>query len=456
MASNMNEVGMSGLNQSGGMVTEEYLPRLQGRKGLETYIEMKDDPVCGAILFAIDMLIRQVEWPVQQEKEDERKEFIEQARDDLSSSWNDVISEILSMLWAGWSFFEIVYKLRQGEQPETSKTPTSQFNDGKVGWRKFAVRAQESIDKWQFDEQGGLQAFVQRPAPDYRERVIPILKGLLFRPNVYKGNPEGRSIFRSGYRPWYFKKRIEQIEAIGIERDLAGLPVAFVDPMIMRDDADQQSKAIYQSIKELVTKIKRDEMEGVVFPMALDPNGNKLYDFQLMNSGGARQYDTGAIIQRKNQEIAMTVLADFILLGHENVGSFALSADKTELFAVALMSWVNMIAAVLNDFAIPRLLRLNGMSTIDPPKFAPSEVETPPLSEIGTLISTLAGAGMPLFPDDELEAHIRRLAKFPEKPKGDKAAEAEQAAADQRNQGDPEAEQKRQMLRDQIEQDRGA
>jgi hypothetical protein len=34
----------------------------------------------------------------------------------------------------------------------------------------------------------------------------------------------------------------------------------------------------------------------------------------------------------------MTVLADFVLLGHQQVGSFALSSDKTKLFSMAVGS----------------------------------------------------------------------------------------------------------------------
>ena len=55
--------------------------------------------------------------------------------------------------------------------------------------------------------------------------TIPMSKALLFRTKSRKNNPEGRSILRNAYRSWYFKRRIQEIEGIGIERDLAGLPV---------------------------------------------------------------------------------------------------------------------------------------------------------------------------------------------------------------------------------------
>ena len=52
------------------------------------------------------------------------------------------------------------------------------------------------------------------------------------------------------------------------------------------------------------------------------------------------------------------------------------------------------------------------------------DIETPPLGDLGNYIQVLAGAGVPLFPDDNLENYLRGLASLPEKresAKGDMA-----------------------------------
>ena len=82
--------------------------------------------------------------------------------------------------------------------------------------------------RWIFDTSGGVQGIVQLAPPYYQNVTLPIEKCLLFRTTTVKGNPEGRSMLRNAYRPWYMKKRIEEFEAIGVERDLAGLPVGKV------------------------------------------------------------------------------------------------------------------------------------------------------------------------------------------------------------------------------------
>lgn len=414
-----NEIGSTGLSRSNdGQISEEFLPNLQGRKAIEAFKEMSEnDPVVGGVLFAIVMLVRGVEWFAEENSEsdnaEEEAKFLQECMDDMSHSWAEHVTEVFTMLPYGWSFFEVVYKQRQGDRGEGGDS--SSFDDGRIGWRKFAIRAQESLDRWEFGEDGGMQALVQTPAPDYKERVIPVEKGLLFRTTSVKGNPEGRSALRNAYRPWYYKKHAEEQEAVGIERDLAGIPFAEVDADILRDDASDAQKALLNEIKKIVQNIKRNKMEGVVWPLVYDENGNQLYRLSLMAGGGTRQYNTSEIIQRYNQHIAMTMLGDFILLGHEKVGSFALSSDKTDLFAVAIGAYLDMMQAVYNQYAVPRLLRLNGMPTKNPPRIKHKDIEDQPLDSLVNYLQGLAGLGVQLFPDDQLEKHLRELASLPEK-----------------------------------------
>jgi hypothetical protein len=426
--SNFSEVGTSGLNRYAGYVTEEeFIPQLAGKEAIRTFKQMRDnDPIIGAWLFVMDNLMRQVDWRVDpagdSSEQIEDAEFVDSCREDMSGTWADVISEIISMFEYGWSFLETVYKRRLGPDEE-DPTKNSRFNDSKIGWRKMSLRAQETLDRWKFDDDGGIQALIQRPPPDYKDREILIKRGLLFRTTTRKNNPEGRSLLRNAYRPWYYKQRIEEVEGVGIERDLAGLPMATVDPEILSPNASVEQKAMLDGIKAIVTGVRRDKLEGVVFPRAYDEDGNLIYEFSLLSSGGARQFDTSGIIERKNREIAMTVLADFILLGHEAVGSFALSSDKTSLFATAITSFLDSITDVFNRYAIPRLLALNGMDIKDPPKLAHGEITQPDLAIIGTFISALSTAGFPLFPDPKLQGWLRQIAKMPEMDEEDEPTE---------------------------------
>lgn len=730
-----SEVGRTGLKRWGGRIHEEFLPELSGMNAIRVYREMREnDPVVGAILFAIEMLMRQVSWrvdPVSQNNADlEAAEFLESCLEDMSQTWGDTISEILSFLVYGWSFHETVYKRRLGESRDPTKN--SKHKDGRIGWRKLPIRAQETLMEWEFDESGGVQAMRQQPPPDFITRTIPMDKALLFRTRTEKGNPEGRSILRNAYRCfssdtelltergwkfvgdittsdrlatlhpetgcveyqkpvavweydydgelihaysrfvdqlvtpnhrmwvrrdhkanfefieasdcpksvsfsasgqwaasdastvkvgdydipvslwspflgfwlseghtwsdgvrhetgitqnegpvadeirrlvsqlpwscfeqkdgkkvrwtftrrdihdhlapfgkqqtrhvplyvfewsssqikellrayadgdgtvigdtadgyrgtqviytssknmaddlmhlillaglrpavrwqdgtgfgegvwvvtagkpfsnmrakwgrkrytgkvycpstnngivytrrngkcswsgncWYFKRRIEEIEGIGIERDLAGLPVLTPpDNLNIWDDSDPEMVRLRREAEEMVQGVRRDQMEGVV-----KPNG---WEFSLLSTGGRRQIDVGAVIERYDRRIAMTVLADFILLGHEKVGSFALASSKTDLFGVALGAWLDSIAAVFNRYAIPRLFALNpGLPQEYLPQLKHGDIESPDLKELGAFIKDMTGVGV-IIPDPELESYVRQVAHLPER-----------------------------------------
>ncbi len=411
------EIGSSGLVQYGGRVEEDFLKQLQGRRGYAIYREMAENhPVIGGILSAIEMLFRSVDWTVQPADPDDQRavdeaEFVAGCLNDMSISWQDTVNTILTMLTYGFSFNEIVYKRRQGHKDDGT---SSKFDDNRIGWRKLPLRAHDTVYEWKFDKNGGIEGMTQmNPLAGTGPVFIPIEKALLFRTTTKLNNPKGRSVLRSAYTSWYYQKRIQTIEAIGIERDLAGLPVAFVPPQLLSDNATSQETAALTEIKRIVRNIRRDEQEGLVFPLAYDPETKqKAYDIQLLTSGGRRQFDTNEIINRYDQRIAMSVLADFIMLGHERVGTQALSVSKIELFMDSIEAWLTGIADVFNSYGIPRLMKLNGVADELIPKLHYSAPRDPDIGILGDYVSKLTASGA-MLPDDSLSDYLRELAGLP-------------------------------------------
>lgn len=412
----LEEFGSTGLQRFGGYVYEEFLKDLRGTRAIKIYREMSDnDPTIGAMLFAIKMLIRQVDWPVESFSEDPadeaNAEFLEQCFEDMDQPWTDTVAEILSMLTYGWSWHELVYKIRGGQNLNPSYD--SRFSDGRIGWRKMPIRSQDTLWQWEFGPNGEILAMLQNAPPDYKVRRIPLEKALLFRTETTKNNPEGRSILRNAYRPWYIKKHVENMEAIGVERDLAGLPVAWVPPDYLEPDAPLERKQVYEQIKKIVTNIKRDEQEGIVFPQLFDEHGNKAFDLTLLSTGGRRQFDTTTIVNRYKMDIFSTALADFLMLGHTKTGTFSLASSRTELFATAVGAWMDSVVEVMNRIAIPRLFELNGLPLDRLPKLAHGDIESVDTAELGQFITNLAAAGAPLFPNPELEKYLLNQAGLP-------------------------------------------
>lgn len=431
MSNDSKEIGRVGQRRYGGIFYEEFLSELRGRKGAEVFTEMSNnDETIGAILFAIEMLVRQASWNVEPggstAKDREAAEFVKSCMDDMQQTWIDTISEILSFLTYGWSFHEIVYKRRMGRTKDNRTS--SKYDDGLIGWMKLPIRSQETLYQWEYDDQDNLIGMTQMPTPDFGLITIPMNKAMLFRTRSRKDNPEGRSILRTAYRSWYFKRRIQEIEGIGIERDLAGLPVITTpEGMDIWDKDDEDMNAIRTGLEAMVKNIRRDSTEGLVLPFG--------YTFELTSTGGSRQFDTNSIIARYDTKISQTVLADFIQLGHESVGSFALSSDKTNLFSMAICAFLDIICQTFNSQGIPALIDINGdhfAGVTDYPRLTHGDIEDVDLATVATFIKDMTSIGV-IIPDESLEDYVRQLGKLPKRTTDTVPMEARRAAQQQGN-----------------------
>ena len=415
------ELGYTGLDYSGGRVHNDILFKLQGTRGMKIWREMSDnDDTIGSVLYTIDTLIRQLKWkikPFSESKDDLAKaKFLDQALHDMSDTWGETLSSILSFLPFGFSYHEIVYKRSIGPN-EKAASKHSKYTDGLVGWRKLPIRDQVSITDgdWVFSDEGVITGAIQRGPPNWTPVFIPIEKALLFRTKNNKESPEGRSLLRNSYRSWSFKQNIENIESIGVERDMAGIPIMQAPAKIMTTDASVSDKAIYEHLKSIVKNVRNDEQAGIVIPSDYDANGNQLYKFELASSPGKKQFNTGDIIKRYQNSILQTLLADFLKLGQDKVGSFALSDNKTELFVMSLDTIVQQIEEQFNSRAIPKLFKLNGWDQSKCPTLTHGDFEKRDIEKTVDAIFKLSQAGMELFPDDALEANLRRLLDLPSK-----------------------------------------
>ena len=446
------DYGSYGLRQFSGWIKDEFLRELQGREGARTYREMMDNSsIIGAMLFTVQQAMRKVEWRVNpaidnNAEADKYAAFADSLRYDMSHTWDDFVVEFLSMLPYGYSVHEIVYKRRLGAEPgkfrqnrrvfeqevedvydEDEDLPSSQFDDGLIGWRRLPIRGQETILKWFLDKNGQITGVTQQP---YVGTLIdiPMEKLLLFRPASHKNNPEGRSILRNAYRDYYFVKRLEELEAILFER-MGGfpclyLPSALIDKAASTNTSDpdvQAAQRAFTMYKNAITRVRVEEQMGLLLPSDpfRDEEGKpmnlRMYEFQLVTPQHGRQtVNPDQTIERHSVQMMMTLLADFIKLGHEVRGTNNLAMTRVDMFYAAIEGWLNAAAQVLNRYALPRLWKMNGFPIETVPEYIPDMPQRLDLDSLGAFIKNVAAAGMPLFPDDELEMYVRDAAGFPE------------------------------------------
>jgi len=416
-------IGDTGLKRSGGFLNEEFHPRLRGQKAAQVYREMADNSaVVGAFLMAQETLLRQVEWFAKPSGETERHkaeaEYLNSTMNDMETTWDGFMSEALSMSIFGYAWFELVYKIRR--QPE------SKHDDGRIGLKDLSIRAQESLSRWEFGESGKVLGMWQRRGDDYREVFLPVEKAAHFRPHQRKGNPEGRSQLRSAVRSDFFVKRIEEIEAIGIERELAGLAFITVPERITQANASAEEKAQLANAQKLGRRIRAGEYTSVVFPS--DRNEHDMptgWGLKLLSSGGARAISTDSVVRRHQVNILLSVLAEFLLLGMQaKPGSFALADNQTNIFALALNAMLKSIKDVLNAQVRDRLMTLNNVPLEFWPTFEHGDIEQPELDNMAAYVERLVRVGA-MRTGEKTEAFLRDYARMPheDRPFGEPTSE---------------------------------
>jgi hypothetical protein len=388
------------------------LDALEGPKKYETLYEMKEiDATIGAMLFAAKMIIRSTDWTIKAQT-DEDEEFLESVLEDMSYSFNQQISSILDFLPYGFNVHEIVYKRRNGDTDDPRHK--SKFDDERIGWRDFPRVAHDSI-KWHFHPEvtGHIIGVSQQNAGFSSNNFIPREKMMHFRTSIH--SPEGRSILKSAYRSWVLKKNKEDIESVGIERDLSGFPVFKVPTPVITSDDDPWGK-IRKKMQEQLAALRRDENEGMLFPQEFNSEGEKIYDIELLSPGTTRQIDIDQSIQRDQFNILMTTMSEFIALGVAKRGSFSLADAKMEMFEKSLTGYLDIIKDQFNNRALPRLWKLNGWNKEDAPEIQHGGVKSTNISDIAELLIAMAESGETLFPNKELSSKLLDMIGIKEDP----------------------------------------
>jgi hypothetical protein len=368
---------------------------------------MLNDPLLGSVLLGIEMLVRRVDWSLQAADESkpaaDAAAFVDSSLHDMSGYWpGDTLAQILTFLGWGWSCLEVTHKRRDGANGK----PPSRYDDGRIGWHKWALRPQATRYGWEFDGDEP-SALIQADPATFKRFVIPLDKCLLFRYASRDNSPEGSTPLRIAYDAWYYKRQLQKIEAIGIERDLAGLPVMYIPGSDIATNS-----AVYQAAQTIVTGIRNDSQAGAVVAGDRDQSGNRKQELTLLSSGGSRAFDTDAVIKRYANEVVTAFLANVLRTGQDGVGSYALAETQGGLFQQSIGAHLDTVANTINEQAIIPLLRLNGYDDELAPTLTHGDIESADLARLGKYLLDLAGAGM-LEASPELTVFLHEVAGLP-------------------------------------------
>lgn len=413
------EIGSSrlGVDLWGQTARQDEIPEMRGDRAVKNYREMRlNDPMIGAVVLAVKMIVRSVPWAAEPpegaeegDPEVERSvEYLGSAMRDMDQAWPEMIDDSLEAWVYGFEAMETTYKQRLGPQPPDGDIPTSQFSDGLVGWWKIAHRDQAGVVRWLVDPHGKIEGMFHK-VEGQDEVFIPIGKMLLFRPLRHGNDPEGISPLRPAYRPYRYKRNHEWMEAVSTERLGGGLPVV---EMPMGANTSEGSQDV-QRAKDLVQAVRSDSYAGVVLPPAIGKEENHKWKFDLISTGVLIDFD--APIRRYGGEMTTAMLAQFVNLIMQQRGAYALSRDQRDLWHLSMAGLLMTWTQVIHEQATVPLYKLNIGSFPDRTKWArivPGDIAQHDIEKVVKYIDGLVGAGALDVSDDDRN-RLRGLIGWP-------------------------------------------
>jgi hypothetical protein len=288
-----------------------------------------------------------------------------------------------------------------------------------MGVRKIAIRAPWTISRFDVDQQTGDVKGIYQDGSGYNNsNYIPTRKSLYYRTTTINGDPAGRSILRNAYTSYEYVNNLQSIEAIAVERELAGIPVARIPAEYLSGDATAAQSGFVNNLQSILRDVKFNEQGYIILPSDTYPDkdgaptNQKLVDVELMSSSGSRNIDIDPIVRRYQHDIARSVLSEFLMLGGGNTGSYALSKSKTDLFLRALESYIQAIVDVLNKQLVERLWELNGLNYDMMPTIVAGDVAPHDLREIAAFLRNLNGADINVSDHPEVIQDLMDIAEL--------------------------------------------
>lgn len=343
------ELGISGTDICGTFISDEYLSELAD---LETRCEVfdkmrKSEPVIHVSLRAYEKPTESARWSVvidnvdsegkeinPDEAEKIRKFVHANLFENSSRPWVKLLRNILSYQQYGFACCEKVWEVR----------------DGVVWLADLAPRVQKTI-RWNFEPgTTRLKSISQQTTMKYI-REIPAEKLVFFTNDQLGDNIEGIGLCRYQYRSWKMKAMMMKLLMIGFERFLVKSPT-------IRPTADNVGLNELDKAKAFVQSIRSGAKTGGILPAGWEDIT------QSENFAGAMV--ALKFVDKLDQEMSMAGLTQFVLLGMNGKGSYALSGDQTDFFMLALKGVIQDICDVFNYRVIPEIVDYNFTTKIYP------------------------------------------------------------------------------------------
>lgn len=434
MADNQYEaLAVAGYKSSGGRVDDDYLPELRGERGRRIIRQMTNDETIGSFMLALNSIYTGLVWHTDPSDEDDPQavEYAEWLHDVLHEQMGDPRGAQPDDTWSafvqtfpecdafGWAYYDVWVK---------------DLPDGSVGIARLMPVAAETLWEWEIEDDGHVTGLIQQSPRTYIHNTIPTNRALHLVSQPYKGSPEGRSVFRSAYRMWYYKKVNLEIESILHERG-AGFPVMYVHSDVVKQSKEKGSdgkptalasmaQQAMNSYTDLVKNIKRNEQSGAViyFDTVKDIGENgmitntdiKTAELKLESPSVSATTDIDKTIKRLDSALARAVLSDFLMFNTDGgSGQSGGLTGRVDLFIQVLTGLLETKVETINRQLVPQLWELNGFNIDKMPRIRAGSIERESVHKVVEALERLGRAGFSVGGDDDLQRHLYKELGLP-------------------------------------------
>ncbi len=297
-------------------------------------------------------------------------------------------------------------------------------DDGRIGILDIQPRPQKTIERWDIDNVTGLvRGVFQRNPNNGRELYVPREKMLYITDDSLSDSPEGLGLFRHAIRGAAAVMRFEDLEMWGFETDLQGIPIGRV-PYAALEKAVADGAMTRAEMQIAVATIEgfiANHIKGPKTGLALDsqtyetsderaaPSAQRLWDLELLQSGGTSHAAINDAIKRKTFELARLFGVEHLLIGSDGGGSLALHTSSTKRLHAMVNAALDEVRDAEQNDVVKLLARVNSVPEALTPKLKFEKVAYRSIEEVTAALANMATAGAPLMPTDPAVGEVRDM-----------------------------------------------
>ena len=398
---------------SGYISSNEKSSKLQGTEKYTTYQNiLANTSIAAAGTRFFLNLVAKAEWKYQFADDNDKAKYEDRLYKVWSSCgtpWHRIVRRTAMYRFHGFSFQEWTAK---------------QLDDGTIGYLDIQSRPQFTIEQWNVDPDTGFVNSVGQRNPQTGALIeLPRNKMIYAIDDCMSDSPEGMGIFRHIVNSANRLTAYENLEGIGFETDLRGIPIGRAPLLRLKHQLEvgNITQSEYDSALSGLDAFLQNHIKGNQTSLMLDSatytnsdesesiSGVKMYDMELLQGSSNSQDAAAKAIERLNYEIARVLGVEGLLVGGSGAGSQALSRDKSSNLFLLVDSTLKELSEIYeNDYLVP-LWKMNGWDMNDIPEMKTESIQFRDVTAMTQALSGMAQAGAVLAPDDPAINEMRDL-----------------------------------------------